>query len=156
MRDGDGALERFKGEAAGVKGGGAVRRADGNEYAGFTDLEAAEPVDHGNAMDTVSFAEVIADFAHFGESHGFVGFIIEIQSRAIVGLIAHETVEGDDGAVFGGADVAGQRGQITRRVVELGESHPRRGRVRYSADAHATTGKKSCHLWRGPWHRGER
>src|SRR5260370_33182925 len=71
LPDGDGALERVNGEAAGVKGGGAVRGADGNEYAGFTGLEAAEPVEHGNAVDTVFFVKLGSDFADFGQRHGF-------------------------------------------------------------------------------------
>src|SRR5437016_908226 len=104
--DGHGAVEGGGGEAAGVKGGGPVRRADGNEYASVTDLEPPEPVDHGDAMDRVFFVELNADFAQFGEGHGFVGFVVEVESRTIVGLIAGETIESDDGAVFGRAHVA--------------------------------------------------
>jgi len=98
-----------------------VRRADGNEYAGVTDREAAKPVDHGDAMDTVFFAELGAYFAHFGEGHGFVGFVVQVESRTIVGLIADETVEGDDGAVFRRAHVAGQRGHVDGLANQLVE-----------------------------------
>lgn len=110
--NGHGSLEVVDGEAASVKGGGAVRCADGNEYAGFTDLEASEAVDHGDAMDAIFFVELNADFAHFGEGHGFVGFVIQVKSRTIVRLIADETVESDDGAIFGRAHVMGQRGHV--------------------------------------------
>src|SRR5882762_6869300 len=112
LPNGHDALEGVDGEAASVKGGGAVRRADGNEYAGFTDLEAPEPVDHGDAMDAIFFVKLGADFAHLGEGHGFVGFVVQVESRTIVGLIADETVEGGDGAIFGRAHVADERGHV--------------------------------------------
>jgi hypothetical protein len=117
--DGHGALEGVDGEAASVKGGGAVRRADSNEDAGFGDFEAAEAVHHGHAMDAVFFVELSADFAHFGEGHGFVSFVVEVKSGAVVGLVADEAVESDDGAVLGSADVAGQRGHVDRLADQL-------------------------------------
>jgi hypothetical protein len=89
-----------------------VWRADSNENAGFADFEAAEPMDHGDAMDAVLFVELLADFAHFGDGHGFVGFVVEIESGPIVRLIADEAVEGDDSAVLGSTDVEGQRSHI--------------------------------------------
>ena len=119
--NGHGALEGVDGEAAGVKGGGPVRRADGNEYAGVTDPEAPEPVDHGDAMDRVFFVELNADFAHFGEGHGFVGFVVHVESRTIVGLIADETIESDGGAIFGRAHVAGQRRRVNGLANQLVE-----------------------------------
>ena len=94
-------------------------RADGNEHAGLTDFEAPEAVDHGDAMDAVFFVELGANFAHFGEGHGIVGFVVEVESGAIVRLVADETVEGDDGAVFGGAHVAGQRGHVDGLAKQL-------------------------------------
>jgi len=96
-----------------------VRRADGNEYAGVTDFEAAEPVDHGDAMDRVFFVELNADFAHFGEGHGFVGFVVQVESRTIVGLVADETIESNSGAVFRRAHVAGQRGHVDGLAYQL-------------------------------------
>src|SRR6266446_931289 len=119
LPDGHGALEGVDGEAASVKGGGAVGGADDDEDAGFADLEAAEAVDHGDAMDAVFFVELRADFAHFGEGHGFVGFVVEVKGWAIVGLVADETVEDDDGAVFGRAHVAGERGHVDRLAHQL-------------------------------------
>ena len=89
-----------------------MRGADGNEYAGFADLESPEPVNHGDAMDRVFFVELKADFAHFGEGHGFVGFVVQIESRTIVGLVADETIESDGGAIFGRTHVACQRGYV--------------------------------------------
>ena len=49
-----------------------------------------------------------ADFADFGDGHGFVSFIVEIECAAAVRVIADAAVKSDYGAVFGGADVANQ------------------------------------------------
>jgi hypothetical protein len=117
--DGDDALEGVDGEAAGVEGGGAVRGADSDEDAGFADLEAAETMNNGDAVNFVFFVELGDDFAHFGEGHGFVGFVVEVQCGAVVGLVADEAVEGDDGAVFGGANVADQGGHVDGLAQEL-------------------------------------
>ena len=112
LPDGHSALQGVDGEAASVKGSGTVRSAHDYEYAGFADFEAAEPVGHGDAMDAVFFMELSADFAHLGEGHGLVSFVVQVKGRAVVRLIADETVERDDGAVFGRAHMAGQRGHV--------------------------------------------
>ncbi len=128
-------------------------RANGNKYASFADFEAPEPVDHGNAMNTVFLMNLKADFAHFGEGHGLIGLVIEIESRAVVGLITHEAVEGDNGAVLWGADKADLRSHIDGFAYQLvdvivGECH----HVDVSAAAH---GREKCNLvagteWRIP------
>ncbi len=69
-------------------------------------------MDDGHAMNGEFFVELGGDFSHFGEGHGFVGFVVEIERGAIVGLIADEAVEGDDGAIFGSADVADEGGHV--------------------------------------------
>jgi hypothetical protein len=119
--NGDSALQGVNGEAAGIKSGGAVRSADGDEDAGFAHFEAAETMDDGYAVNFVFFVELGGDLAHFGEGHGFVGFVVKIKSGAIVGLIADEAVEGDDGAVFGRADVVDECGDIDRVAHELAD-----------------------------------
>ncbi len=110
--NGDGALKGVNGEAAGVKGGGAMVRADGDEDAGFADFETAEAMDDGDAVNSEFFVQLGRDLAHFGEGHGFVGFVVEVERGTIVGLIADETVKRDDGAVLGGADVSGEGGHV--------------------------------------------
>lgn len=110
--DGHGALESVNGEAAGVEGGGTVRRADGDEDGGFADFQTAKAMDDGDAMDGEFFVQLRANLAHFRESHRFVGFVLEVKSRAIAGLVADETVEGDGRAVFGSANVARERGHV--------------------------------------------
>ena len=110
--DRHGALESVDGETASVECGGAVRGADGDEDAGFADFETSKTVDDGDAVDAIFFMKLGTDLTHFGEGHGFVSFVVEIKSKAIVGLIANESVEGDDGAVFWRANVADESGHV--------------------------------------------
>jgi len=130
-----------------------VWRANGNKYASFADFEAPEPVDYGNAMNAVFLMNLKADFAHFGEGHGLIGLVIEIESRAVVGLITHEAVEGDNGAVLWATDKPDLRSHIdgfAHQLVDVivGECH----HVDVSAAAH---GREKCNLvagteWRIP------
>src|SRR6266850_396310 len=110
--DGDGALKGVNGEAAGVKRGGAVSGADSDEDARFTDFETAEAMDDGNAVNGEFFVELGRDFSHFGKGHGFVSFVVEIECGPTMRLIADEAIKGDDGAVFGGADLANEGGHV--------------------------------------------
>jgi len=86
--------------------------ADGDEDAGFADFEAAEAMDDGHAVNGEFFVHLGRDFSHFSKGHGFVSFVVEVESRTIVGLIADETVEGDDGAVFRSSDFADEGGHV--------------------------------------------
>ena len=106
--DGDGALKGVNGEAAGVKSGAAMGRADGDEHAGFADFETAEAMDDSDAVNGEFFVQQGGDFSHFGKRHRFVSLVVEIKSGAIVGLIADEAIKRDDSAVFGSADVSGE------------------------------------------------
>ena len=45
-------------------------------------------------MNAVLLVKLGRDFAHFGEGHGFVRFIIEIERGSVVGLIADEAMDG--------------------------------------------------------------
>jgi len=60
-----------------------------------------------------------ADFADFGERHRFVGFVVEIERAPAVRMVADTAVEGDDGTVFGGAEVAYERGGVDRFAAEM-------------------------------------
>ena len=127
--DGDGFLEGVNCVAAGIESGGAMRRADRDENAGFADFKASQAVDHGYAIDGVSGVEVSGDFLHFGQRHGFVSFVFEIERGAAVRMIADATVEGGDSTVTIGADLAGDFGVRNRAardfdaVVGMGCGH---------------------------------
>jgi len=82
-----------------------VGSADGDEDAGFADLQTTEAVNDGYAMDGELFMQSTADFFHFGEGHGFVGFVVKIESGTAMRLVAHEAVESDDGTVLICADI---------------------------------------------------
>ena len=89
-----------------------MRGADGYKNARFANLEPAEAVNNCGAVDGELFVKLLADFAHFSEGHRFVRFVIEIESGSIVRLVADETVECDDGAVRGSANVANKSCRI--------------------------------------------
>jgi len=89
-----------------------MRRADGDEDAGFANLQAAQTVHHANAVDRVFFMEELPNFFHFSQSHGFISLVVEVKSGSAMGLVANETVEGDDGAILVGADFAHERRNI--------------------------------------------
>ena len=108
LPDRDGALQGVDGETAGVKGGGTMRSADGDEDAGFADLQAAQSVRDGDAIDCESFVDGDGDLADFGYGHGLVGFVIEIEGAAAVGLIADATVKGNYGAISLATNVGDQ------------------------------------------------
>lgn len=86
--------------------------ANGDEHAGFADFQAAQAMNDGNAMDAILFVEFCRDFTHFGERHGFVGFVVQVKRVAVVRLIAHEAVESGDGAILGSAHVMNQGKRI--------------------------------------------
>ncbi len=112
--DGDDALEGVDGEAAGVEGASAMRSTDGDEDAGFTDFEATEAMNDREAVDGEFFVDGVANFTHFGNCHGLVGFVFEIESTATVGFVADKSVERDDRAIVVCADVASNRGCVDR------------------------------------------
>ncbi len=112
LPNGNGALKGVNGEAAGVKGGTAMGRADRDEDAGLADFETAEAMNDGHSVNGEFFVELGRDFSHFGKGHGFVSFVVEIECGPTMGLIADETVEGDDGAVFGSTDFADEGGHV--------------------------------------------
>jgi hypothetical protein len=114
--DGDGVFEGVDGEAAGIEGSSAMRCADGDEDAGFTDFEATEAMNDGEAMNGEFFVDGVANFTHFGNCHGLVSLVFKVEGTAAVGFVADKAVERDDRAVVVCADVAGNRGWVDGRV----------------------------------------
>src|SRR5271154_918920 len=98
--DGNGTLQRVNCITASVESGTAVRGADGDEYAGFANLEAAKPMDDREAMNLKFGANLRANFAHFSERHGLISFVFEIERLLPTKIVAHESVEHYKGAVF--------------------------------------------------------
>jgi hypothetical protein len=118
-----------------------MRGADGDEDAGFADLEAAEAVDDSEAMNGKFDVHLDGNFADLGEGHGFVGFVVEVERGAAVRLVADAAVEGDDGAVLAGADVADEGGRINGLVDETEDVIAKRSHRVGSASTNR--GKKS-------------
>src|ERR1700730_11886657 len=62
----------------------------------------------GDTVNGEFFMNLVTDFVDLGQSHGFVGFVVEIERAAAVRVVADAAIEGDHGTVFGGADVSDQ------------------------------------------------
>jgi hypothetical protein len=75
-------------------------------YAGFSDFEPAKAVDHGDAMDGELIVEVRCDLLNFGQSHGLVGLVFEVESAAVSGMVADESVKDNDGAILIAANIS--------------------------------------------------
>jgi hypothetical protein len=86
-----------------------VGRTYGNENTGISDFQSPKAMDNGNAINGEFVVHFDGDFRHFGEGHGFVGFILEVESAAAVGIVANTTIEGNDGAVSGLAELLDKR-----------------------------------------------
>jgi len=93
-----------------------MRSADGDENAGLTDFHAAQAVNDRDAVNGKLLMNLCADFPHFRERHGFIGFVLEVQSGAPMRFIAHETVKGDDGSILPGTDPSDDSGGIDGSV----------------------------------------
>src|SRR6266446_6583851 len=96
LPDRHGALERVNAEAAGIERGGAMRRADRDEYRGFADFEPPKPVNHRETTDGEFFAHLCTDLAHFGDGHCLVGFVLQVERCPIAGVVAHDAFKHDD------------------------------------------------------------
>lgn len=94
------ALEGVDGEAASFEGGRPVCRTDRDENAGLANFEPAKPMRNGDEVDGKFLAELDSNFSDFRKRHGFVSFIVQIERAPSTRMIAHATVEGDDGSVF--------------------------------------------------------
>lgn len=75
-------------------------------------------MDHGNTVDGELTVDAGGDFLDFGEGHGFVGLVVEVEGTVIFGMIADKSVKNDDGAVFVAADMGSQRDWIDGFVNE--------------------------------------
>ena len=96
-----------------------MRRTDGDKHAGVANLQPAEPVDHGKAVDREPLMYLNAYLPHFRERHRFIGLVLKMHRRPAVGLITDEAVEAYDGSVLIRADVLPQRLDINRPVYQF-------------------------------------
>lgn len=90
-------FEGVDGVLAGGEGLAAVRAADSNEDADFSDGEFAGAVVNDDVGDVrPGFANFGGDLLEDGNSHGFVGLVFEGDDAEAVGLVAHHAAkEGD-------------------------------------------------------------
>ena len=83
-----------------------MRGAYRDIHAGFSDFEAAEAVDQGDAMDGKVIVEIRGDLLDFGESHGLVCFVLEVEGAAVFGMVADESVKDNHGAIPVAANIS--------------------------------------------------
>jgi hypothetical protein len=85
-----------------------VRGAYRDVHAGFSNFEAAEAVDHGDAMDGKLAVEVRGDLLNFGQSHGLVSLVLKVKGATVFGVVADESVKDDDGTIPIAANISSQ------------------------------------------------
>jgi hypothetical protein len=105
----DGALERVDRVAARLEGIAAMRGRYGDEHRGLADLEPADAMENGHALDLrPARADGQADLAQLGLGHRGVGLVLEELHRPPARLVAHDAGEDHDAA---GARIVDQRGE---------------------------------------------
>ena len=120
LPDGDRVLEGVDEPAAGFEGLSAMGGSDDDEHAGFADLEAAEAMDDGDVANAELSARLGGQFAHLLDGHLFVGFVVEVEGLAAAGVVAHDAVEDDDGAVFAAFGRGNELGRVDGFAGERG------------------------------------
>jgi hypothetical protein len=114
LPDRNSAFQGVDGEAAGVERGRSVGRTDGYEHARLSDFESPQTMRDGDMVNREFLVDLPGNFADFGQCHGFVGFVVQIERGTSMGMIANAAVEGNDSAVFGGTDMPDQGCLIDR------------------------------------------
>src|SRR5262245_60842500 len=105
----DGALERVDRVAARVEGVAPMRSGHGDEHRGLADLEPADAVQDGHALDLgPARADRLPDLAELGLGHRRVRLVLEELHRSPARLVAYDAREEHHAA---GAGIVDQRGQ---------------------------------------------
>ena len=81
-------------------------------HAGFSNFEPAETVNHGDAMNGKVIVEVRGDLLNFGQSHGLVCVVLEVEGAAVFGMVADESVKDNNGAIFIAANIRCQSDRV--------------------------------------------
>lgn len=113
-----------------------MRGAYRDVHAGFADLETAEAVNHRDEVDLKVIVEVRGDLLNFGESHGLVRFVLQVESAAIFGMVADEAVKDNNGAIFIAANIGCKSVAIYGFVNQRSDIGGRRGHGYTSAAAY--------------------
>jgi hypothetical protein len=69
-------------------------------------------VDYGEAMDGKVIVDVGGDLLNFGQSHGLVCFVLEVEGAAVFGMIADESVKDNNSAIFIAANIRCESGRV--------------------------------------------
>src|SRR5437899_6342239 len=102
LPDGDELLQGIDGELTGLEGLAAVGRGDGDDHAGFADLEASDSMDDGHLADAGEAAVGgLTDLLQLGLRHGDVGLILDGDDASAPGVVPHHAQEHRHAARFG-------------------------------------------------------
>src|ERR1700730_7970266 len=124
-------LQGIDGEAAGLEGLAAVGRGHRDHHARLPDLEAADAMHEGDAVDDgPAAANGRRDLPQRGERHRRVGLVLEELDPPTPGLVAHHSREEREGAR---ARVLHRLGERTLREGLGGDLDPVRVRRRGAA-----------------------
>lgn len=93
--------------------------ADSDEHTGFTYFKSAEAVQHRHAVYGIALTNLGANLLHFRERHGFVGFVVQVERAAAMGLVTHKPVKCNRGAILVGADVSNGSARVDRGAHEF-------------------------------------
>ena len=104
-----------------------MRRRDHHGHAGLADLDAAQPVHHGDAADRVRGGDLAADLRHHLDGHRLVALVFEIARGPALGVVARHALEVDEGPVLAAQQAPRERGAI-HRIARQGEEIARPGR----------------------------
>ena len=105
-------------------------------HAGFSNFESAKAVDHSDTMDGKLVVEVRGDFLNFGQCHGLVSLVLEVEGTAVFGMVADESVKDNNGAVAIPANISCQGGRVNGFVNQRSDIGGRGGHRYTSATAY--------------------
>src|SRR5262245_13655015 len=97
---------------AGVEGGAPMRRGDNYGDACFADVEMAKAMDNRNAPDIPGLTHEDADLLQFLQRHCLVSFIDEMQRRLSFRVVADDSFENADRAIFRAQELSRDRLRI--------------------------------------------
>src|SRR5450432_1266836 len=97
----NGALESVDEPAAGIESRTPVSRRHSNKNAGFANLQATQSMDQSYIPDLKVGQGLKSKFLHLLERHGFVGFVVEVESLAASSVVADDALEDRSRAIFG-------------------------------------------------------
>ena len=103
--DRDFALEAIDAGESGFESGASVGCSGDNHNARFANGETPEAMYDADLADREFSHDLPADVFHLLDGHGLITIVFEIRGSAAFGVVADNSFEHDDGAVFGTLEI---------------------------------------------------